>query len=78
MGYATTNKITITSLVSQIVLAPMKSPWREHTACGAISPNITISVEDTSNPMGPDVRSADKIARSPMTTDKAMLVTQAA
>ena len=49
-------------LTIQIVCAPIARPWREHAAWGAISPKITIAKVEVTNPMGPSVKSANKIA----------------
>ena len=43
MGQDAMNVMAMKILVSHRVLAPICKPYREHTACGTISPNTTIA-----------------------------------
>ena len=45
-------------LVSQMVLAPTASPWREQNACGRISPNKTISTVEVMTAISPSDKSS--------------------
>lgn len=51
------------ALMTQVVCAPMKSPWREHTDCGMISATTTMSVVDTSSPISPVETEASRMDR---------------
>lgn len=64
MGHAMGNMTTRKILTSQSVLAPISSPWREHAACGTISPRTTMSMVEMMAPSTPAVRSAMEMAIS--------------
>jgi hypothetical protein len=64
MGYAMGNMRTRKNLTSHSVLAPISSPWREHAACGTISPRTTMSMVEMIPPSTPEVRSAMEMAIS--------------
>ena len=61
IGHATTNSNIMKNFMIQIVFAPMYNPCREHSACGVISPKITMLSVDTNKPMIPFVTLAIKI-----------------
>ena len=67
IGHANGKSRKMKHLTIQIVCAPIARPWREHAAWGAISPKITIAKVEVTNPMGPSVKSANKIAMNAFT-----------
>ena len=52
----------------QVEAAPMRSPWREQTDCGMISPKMTMMTVEMMPPMKPLVSVADVIAMSALTS----------
>ena len=67
IGQANGKSRKMKHLTIHIVCAPIARPCREHAAWGAISPKITIAKVEVTNPMGPSVKSANKIAINALT-----------